>query len=154
MMNPDISFDIDLPTADGETKSRVRSVLYVSDQQENIQELNKQVISDNTLDSSPEEEDIEEIRGGGVLSYNALPTLNYNFIKDNDGSLEVMGLFIEGENFPAEQYKKIADLPSKEELLTKFVIGLNSPMTKVVTIMNATMVKMVTALNAVKEKKE
>ena len=77
-----------------------------------------------------------------------------DFIKDNDGSLEVMGLFIEGENFPAEQYKKIADLPSKEELLTKFVIGLNSPMTKVVTIMNATMVKMVTALNAVKEKKE
>ena len=77
-----------------------------------------------------------------------------DFIKDNDGSLEVMGLFIEGENFPAEQYKKIADLPSKEELLTKFVIGLNSQMTKVVTIMNATMVEMVTALNAVKEKKE
>lgn len=77
-----------------------------------------------------------------------------DFIKNNDGALEVMGLFIEGENFPAEEYKKIADLPSKDELLTKFVIGLNSPMTKVVTIMNATMVKMVTALNAVKENKE
>ena len=51
MMNPDISFDIDLPTADVATKSRVRSVLYVSDQQENIQELNKQVFSLLVLNS-------------------------------------------------------------------------------------------------------
>ena len=51
MMNPDISFDIDLPTADGDTKSKVRSVLYVSDQQENIQELNKQVFSLLVLNS-------------------------------------------------------------------------------------------------------
>ncbi|MCB9361138.1 MAG: translocation/assembly module TamB [Flavobacteriales bacterium] len=45
MLNPDIAFDIDLPTADETTKSKVRSILYVSDQQENIQELNKQVFS-------------------------------------------------------------------------------------------------------------
>ncbi len=45
MMNPDIGFDIDLPTADEDTRSKVRSVLYVSDKEENIQELNKQVFS-------------------------------------------------------------------------------------------------------------
>lgn len=45
MMNPDISFDIDLPTADEDTKNKVKSVLYVSDKEENIQELNKQVFS-------------------------------------------------------------------------------------------------------------
>ncbi len=45
MMNPDISFDITLPTADEDTKGKVRSVLYVSDKEENIQELNKQVFS-------------------------------------------------------------------------------------------------------------
>ena len=45
MLNPDIAFDIDLPTADETTKSKVRSVLYVSDEQENIQELNRQVFS-------------------------------------------------------------------------------------------------------------
>jgi len=45
MLNPDIAFDIDLPTADETTKSKVRSILYVSDEQENIQELNKQVFS-------------------------------------------------------------------------------------------------------------
>jgi large subunit ribosomal protein L10 len=77
-----------------------------------------------------------------------------DFIKDNEDCLEVTGFFIDGENFSADQYKKIAELPSREELITKFVVGLNSPMTKFATIMNATMVKMVTALNAVKDKKE
>lgn len=45
MMNPDINFDIYLPTADEETRSKVRSVLYVSGKEENVQELNKQVFS-------------------------------------------------------------------------------------------------------------
>ncbi len=51
MMNPDISFDIVLPTADEDTKSKVRSVLYVSGKEENIQELNKQVFSLLVLNS-------------------------------------------------------------------------------------------------------
>ncbi len=45
MLKPDIAFDIDLPTADETTRNKVKSILYVSDQQENIQELNKQVFS-------------------------------------------------------------------------------------------------------------
>ncbi len=51
MMNPDIDFDIALPTADEDTKSKVRSVLYVSDKEENVQELNKQVFSLLVLNS-------------------------------------------------------------------------------------------------------
>jgi len=45
MLTPDISFDINLPTADEDTKSKVNSVLYVNNQEENIQELNRQVFS-------------------------------------------------------------------------------------------------------------
>jgi len=51
MMNPDINFDISLPTADEDTKSKVRSILYVSDKEENVQELNKQVFSLLVLNS-------------------------------------------------------------------------------------------------------
>lgn len=51
MMNPDIGFDIDLPTADEDTKNKMNSVLYVSDKEENIQELNKQVFSLLVLNS-------------------------------------------------------------------------------------------------------
>lgn len=45
LLAPDINFDIVLPTADEDTKSKVKSVLYVSSQEENIQELNRQVFS-------------------------------------------------------------------------------------------------------------
>lgn len=45
LLTPDITFDISLPTADEDTKSKVKSILYVSNQEENIQELNKQVFS-------------------------------------------------------------------------------------------------------------
>ncbi len=51
MMNPDISFDVGLPTADEDTKNKVRSVLYVSGKEENVQELNKQVFSLLVLNS-------------------------------------------------------------------------------------------------------
>ena len=51
MMNPDISFDIGLPTADEDTKNKVNSVLYVSGKEENVQELNKQVFSLLVLNS-------------------------------------------------------------------------------------------------------
>ena len=77
-----------------------------------------------------------------------------DFVKENEDCLEVTGLFIDGENFDASKYKQIANMLSKEELLTKFVVGLNSPMTKFATMMKSVMVKMVTVVNAVKETKE
>ena len=77
-----------------------------------------------------------------------------DFVKENEDCLEVTGLFIDGENFDASKYKQIANMPSKEELLTKFVVGLNSPMTKFATMLKSVMVEMVTVINAVKETKE
>ena len=74
------------------------------------------------------------------------------FCKENE-CLEVVGLYFEGEVYNPEKYKELADLPSKEELITKFVIGLNSPMTKVASSLNSLMVKMVTVLDSLKNKK-
>lgn len=45
LMNPDIGFDIDLPTADDETNQRLQSILYVNSAEVNKQEMNKQVFS-------------------------------------------------------------------------------------------------------------
>ena len=75
------------------------------------------------------------------------------FIKENEDCLDVVGLIFEGDFFEANKYKEFADLPSKDELLTKFVVGLNSPMTKMASTLNSVMVKMVTVLNGLKEKK-
>ena len=76
-----------------------------------------------------------------------------DFVKENEDCLDVVGLIFDGDFFEADKYKQFADLPSKDELLTKFVVGLNSPMTKMSTMLNSVMVKMVTALGGLKEKK-
>ena len=75
------------------------------------------------------------------------------FKQDNKDCLEVVGLIFEGDFFEPDKYKQLADLPSKEELITKFVIGLNSPMTKVASSLNSLMIKMVTVLDSLKNKK-
>ena len=72
------------------------------------------------------------------------------FKKEHENCLDVVCLIFECEFFEPEKYKQLADLPSKEELLTKFVIGLNSPMTKFSSALNSVMGKMVTVLESLK----
>ena len=76
-----------------------------------------------------------------------------DFTTEND-CIEVVGLLIDGELFEPDKYKELADLPSKEELLTKLVLTLNSPITKFASGLNSVMIKFVTALNGIKGKKE
>jgi len=77
------------------------------------------------------------------------------FIKETgDENLQVVGLIFEGEFFEANKYKELANLPSKEELLTKLVLNLNSPMTKLASSFNSVMTKMVTALESIKSQKK
>ena len=75
------------------------------------------------------------------------------FKKDNEDCLEVVGLIFEGEFFESEKYTELADLPSKEELLTKLVVGLNSPMTNFSSTLGSVMTKMVSVLGSLKNKK-
>ena len=54
-----------------------------------------------------------------------------NFEKENKNStIEVVGLIFEGELFSAEKYKELADMPTRDGLLTKLISSLNQPMTK------------------------
>ena len=76
-----------------------------------------------------------------------------DFSKDNE-CLEVVGLFFDGQLYSPEKYKEIANLPSKEELLTKFVVALNYPMTSVLYSLKATMNNVVNVLNNLKEQKD
>ena len=58
------------------------------------------------------------------------------FRKDNDLP-EVKGIFFDGEFVPGSEYDRLADLPSKEELLAKLVSMLNNPLQKLVSTINA-----------------
>ena len=76
-----------------------------------------------------------------------------SFVEDND-SFKVVGILFEGQMFDAAKYEELANLPSKEELLSKLVGGLNSPMSKLVGTLGATMSKLVGSLNSLKDQKD
>ena len=109
MMNPDISFDIDLPTADGDTKSKVRSVLYVSDQQENIQELNKQVFSLLVLNSflppSGAESSYNRAGVGSTTSSELLSNQLSNWLSRISSDFDIGVNYRPGDELSNEEYE-------------------------------------------------
>ena len=74
------------------------------------------------------------------------------FTKDNDLP-RVKGILFDGEFLPGEEFKKLADMPSKEELLSQLVAMLNSPLQKLVSTLIAPIQNAVGVLNNLKEKK-
>ena len=76
-----------------------------------------------------------------------------DFKKDND-CLDVLGVYFDGQLFDSEKYKELADLPSKEVLLGKFVGGLGYPMNTLASTLNSLMPKFLTALNEINKQKQ
>ena len=73
-----------------------------------------------------------------------------DFLKDHDLP-SIKGVLFDGSYLPASEFGKIANLPSKEESLTKIVVMLNSPVQNIVNLLNSPMVKLVNVLNGLKE---
>jgi large subunit ribosomal protein L10 len=78
-------------------------------------------------------------------------TLN-DFAKANP-ALVVKGGVMEGTGLNAEQCKAIADLPSKEELLSKLLFLLKSPMQRLATVLAAPQRNLAVVLGQVAGKK-
>jgi len=74
------------------------------------------------------------------------------FTKDNDLPA-VKGILFDGEFLPGEEFKKLADMPSKEESLSQLVAMLNSPLQNLVSTLIAPIQNAVGVLNNLKEKK-
>ena len=74
------------------------------------------------------------------------------FTKDNDLPT-VKGILFDGEFLPGEEFKKLADMPSKEELLSQLVAMLSSPLQKLVSTLIAPIQNAVGVLNNLKEQK-
>ena len=73
-----------------------------------------------------------------------------DFLKDHDLP-SIKGVLFDGSYLPASEFGKIANLPSKEESLTKIVVMLKSPVQNIVNLLNSPMVKLVNVLNGLKE---
>ena len=74
------------------------------------------------------------------------------FTKENDLP-SVKGILFEGQFLPGEEFKKLANLTSKEESLSILVTMLKSPMQKLASTLNAPMQSLAGVLNNLKEKK-
>lgn len=75
-----------------------------------------------------------------------------SFLKDHDLP-SIKGILFDGSYLPASEFSKIADLPSKEESLTKFIIMLKSPVQEFTNLLSSPMVKLVNILGGLKESK-
>ncbi|KWT86962.1 50S ribosomal protein L10 [Candidatus Magnetominusculus xianensis] len=82
-----------------------------------------------------------------------VPKRVFESAKGKDAKLKVLGGFVEGRLYDAADLKKIADLPSKEVLLSQIAGCFSAPMGKMAGLLDATISKMVNALNALKEKR-
>jgi large subunit ribosomal protein L10 len=68
--------------------------------------------------------------------------------------LEFKTSLVEGQSIQAEEVKEIASLPSREELITKLVFLLQSPITSFVRILGALPKQFVVVLDQVRQQKE
>lgn len=78
-----------------------------------------------------------------------------DFIKSKEKEIiKIKGGIYQNKFISEAKIKELASLPSREELLTKLVYVLNSPISGFVNVLHATLRKLVYALSAVKDTKK
>ena len=77
-----------------------------------------------------------------------------DFAKENDQKPTVKGGLLDGAAIDEAQVKKLASMPSREQMLAELGAGLMSPMAAFVGALNGLMYMMVGALEALKAQKE
>ena len=93
----------------------------------------------------------------GIAYANSDPTSPARVIKDftkENESFEVVGLYFDGNLYDPSKYKELANLPTKDVLLTKFVSCLNSPMSNMALLLNASMSKLAGTLKSLESQKK
>jgi len=76
-----------------------------------------------------------------------------DFQKDNKDLLSLRAAYVDGTIFNADEALKLADIPSREVLLSQLLGCLQAPMGKFAGVLNGILSKFVGTLEAVKDKK-
>ena len=100
----------------------------------------------------------EQFQGPTAVAYSGddpvgLAKAVSTFVKEVD-AVEIKGGMVEGQVIAAEDVQAIASLPSREELITKLVYLLQSPVSGFVKVLGAIPRQFVTALDQVRQQKE
>jgi len=103
-------------------------------------------------------EGIEDILNGSTaiaVSYDE-PVSPAKIIKEfnkNNDLPKVKGILFDGEFLPGKEFKRLANMPSKDELLSQLVSMLNSPLQKLASTLSAPLVDTLGVLTSLKESK-
>jgi large subunit ribosomal protein L10 len=73
--------------------------------------------------------------------------------KNKEAKIEIKGCLFEGQIFQADQADALANLPTRDALLSQFVGVLQAPMSNMVGVLKATAQKLVGVLESVKNQK-
>lgn len=76
-----------------------------------------------------------------------------DFVKERD-AVKLQGGFLKDRVLTQDDIKRLASLPSREILLTKLAVVLNSPITGLVIVLNQTLRKFISCLEQIKNKKQ
>ena len=100
----------------------------------------------------------DQFRGPTAVAYSqedpvGLAKAITDFVKEVP-ALEIKGGLVEGQIIAPEDVQKIASLPSREELITKLVFLLQSPISGFVRVLGAIPRQFVIALDQIRQQKE
>ena len=138
-------------------------VKTITDLRKSFRENNVEyVVSKNTLTKIAAKEagfeNLDEILVGQVgIAFSEDATaparIIKEFKKENENLLDVLGLIFDGNLYPSDKYIEFANLPTKEESLTKMVVMRNQPVTKFASALNDSFAKLLSTLGNLKETK-
>jgi len=98
------------------------------------------------------------MEGPTALAYSADEVLPIKiikkFAKDHKGLPRVKGGFVAGETYEAGKLMRLADIPSRDELIAKFMGSARSPLQGFVSVSSGIIKKFFYAVNAIRESKE
>ena len=77
-----------------------------------------------------------------------------DFAKENDQKPAVKGGMLEGKAIDTAQVKKLASMPSREQMLAELGAGLQSPMAAFVGALNGLLYMFAGALEALRKQRE
>jgi large subunit ribosomal protein L10 len=77
-----------------------------------------------------------------------------NFRKENKDLLDIKAAYVEGALFDAEQTERLADIPSRDVLLSQLLSVMQAPIANLAGVLGGILTKFVGTLEAVKTKKE
>ena len=77
-----------------------------------------------------------------------------DFAKENDAKPTVKGGMLDGASIDAAQVKRLAAMPSREQMLAELAAGLQAPLSAMLGAMNGVLMTFAGALDALKTQRE